>query len=411
MTERRMMQEQLHQAQKMEAIGQLTGGVAHDFNNLLTVILGNLDTLHRNIPAEQIRLRRAIDQAQRGAQRAATLTQQLLAFSRRQPLNPRPTDVNRLIGDLSDLVRRTLPENISIDTVFADQLWLIEVDEHQLESALLNLVVNSRDAMAGGGTLTFETTNIELNEDRAAPDGEIAPGQYVAICVSDTGCGMNSDTVARAFDPFFTTKPIGQGTGLGLSQVFGFIKQSGGHIRLESEIGRGTTVKIYLPRLMGAVLPVEPEPQTVAPQARVKETVLVVEDEDDVRIYTTESLRELGFTVLEAHDGPSALRVIASHPEIELLFTDVGLPGISGRDLLDQARQHRPDLKVLFTTGYARDAIVHQGRLDPGIELLAKPFTRAQLAERVRRTLDMRSNKERRDVHPAVLHEPRESLA
>jgi PAS domain S-box-containing protein len=392
MTERRMMQEQLHQSQKMEAIGQLTGGVAHDFNNLLTVILGNLDTLHRNLPAEQSRLRRAIDQAQRGAQRAATLTQQLLAFSRRQPLNPRPTDVNRLIGELSDLVRRTLPEDISIQTVLAEQLWLIEVDAHQLESALLNLVVNSRDAMAGGGDLTFATANTELNEDHAARAGEIAPGQYVAICVSDTGRGMDSDTLARAFDPFFTTKPIGQGTGLGLSQVFGFIKQSGGQIGLESEVGRGTTVKIYLPRLMGDAVPNEPEPQTIAPQARVKETVLVVEDEDDVRIYSTESLRELGFTVLEAHDGPSALRLIENHPEIELLFTDVGLPGINGRDLVEQARQRRPDLKVLFTTGYARDAIVHQGRLDPGIELLAKPFTRAQLAERVRQALDMRSD-------------------
>jgi PAS domain S-box-containing protein len=388
MTERRMMQEQLHQSQKMEAIGQLTGGVAHDFNNLLTVILGNLETLWRQIPAEDGRLRRAIDQATRGAQRAATLTQQLLAFSRRQPLNPKPTDVNKLVSGLSDLIRRTLREDISIETVLGGGLWRIEVDAHQLESALLNLAVNARDAMPTGGKLTIETANTHLDEDYAVRFVEINPGQYVVICITDTGSGMSSEVLARAFDPFFTTKPIGQGTGLGLSQVFGFVKQSGGHIKLYSEVGQGTTVKIYLPRMMGDHVAIEPESRPVALHGSSSEPILVVEDDDDVRIYSTDSLRELGFTVLEAHDGPSALRVLEAHPEIKLLFTDVGLPGINGRELVEQARKLRPRLRVLFTTGYARNAIVHQGRLDPGVELLTKPFTRTQLAERVRHVLD-----------------------
>jgi PAS domain S-box-containing protein len=388
MTERRLMQEQLHQSQKMEAIGQLTGGVAHDFNNLLTVILGNLETVWRQVPAEDGRLRRAIDQATRGAQRAATLTQQLLAFSRRQPLNPKPTDVNRLVSGLSELIRRTLREDISIETVLGGGLWRIEVDAHQLESALLNLAVNSRDAMPSGGKLTIETANTHLDENYAARYAEISPGQYVVICITDNGCGMSSEVLARAFDPFFTTKPIGQGTGLGLSQVFGFVKQSGGHIKLYSEVGEGTTVKIYLPRMVGDGPAIEPEPRPQMLHGHSSETILVVEDDDDVRIYSTESLRELGFSVLEAHDGPSALRVLDSHPEIKLLFTDVGLPGINGRELVEQARKLRPQLGILFTTGYARNAIVHQGRLDPGVELLTKPFTRAQLAERVRYVLD-----------------------
>jgi PAS domain S-box-containing protein len=395
LTERRMLQEQLHQSQKMEAIGQLTGGVAHDFNNLLTVILGNLDTLQRHIPEEQERLRRAVDQATRGAQRAATLTQQLLAFSRRQPLNPKPMDVNRLVSGMLDLVRRTLPENISIETILGGGLWRIEVDAHQLESALLNLAVNSRDAMTGSGKLTIETANVHLDADYAARFPDVIAGQYTMICMTDTGCGMSSDVVTRAFDPFFTTKPIGQGTGLGLSQVFGFVKQSGGHVKLHSEVGHGTTVKIYLPRLMSELAPAEVQALVTAPHGRKGETILVVEDEDDVRIYSTECLRELGFAVLEAHDGPSALQILDSHPEIKLLFTDIGLPGINGRELMEQARQRRPQLRVLFTTGYARDTIVHQGRLDPGIELLTKPFTRTQLAERIRQALDADMNAKR----------------
>jgi PAS domain S-box-containing protein len=390
MTEQRAMQEQLHQAQKMEAIGQLTGGVAHDFNNLLTVILGNLETLWRELPADDSRLRRAVDQATRGAQRAATLTQQLLAFSRRQPLNPKPTDINRLVSGMSDLIRRTLSEDISVETVLGGGLWRVEVDSHQLESALLNLAVNSRDAMPNGGKLTIETVNTHLDAEYVARFAELAPGQYVVICVTDTGTGMTREVMARAFDPFFTTKPVGSGTGLGLSQVFGFVKQSGGHVKLYSEVGEGTTIKIYLPRLMRDVTAVEPETPAPAPRGQATETILVVEDDEDVRRYSTECLRELGFSILEANDGASALRILDHHSEVSLLFTDVGLPGINGRELVEEARRRRPALRVLFTTGYARNAIVHQGRLDPGLELLTKPFTRSQLASRVRDVLDAR---------------------
>ena len=391
MTERRAIQEQLHQSQKMEAIGQLTGGVAHDFNNLLTVILGNLDSLWRQLPVEETRLRLCVDQATRGAQRAAALTSQLLAFARRQPLNPKPTDVNRLVTGISDLVRRTLGETVAVESVLGAGLWKVEVDPHQLESALLNLAVNSRDAMPEGGKLTIETANAHVDEQYAARYPEVTAGQYVLICVTDTGCGMSPDTVARAFDPFFTTKPIGEGTGLGLSQVFGFVKQSGGHIKLYSELGQGTTVKIYLPRLTaGEIIPDELE-APVEPHGDGRETVLVVEDEDDVRVYSTETLRDLGYTVLAARDGPAALRLLEEHPEVGVLFTDVGLPGMNGRQLADDARRQRPGLKVLFTTGYARNAIVHQGRIDPGVELLVKPFTRAQLAQRIRAVLDARA--------------------
>jgi CheY-like chemotaxis protein len=371
----------------MEAIGQLTGGVAHDFNNLLTVILGNLEALTRHIPQEP-RARRALDQATRGAQRAATLTSQLLAFSRRQPLNPKPTDVNRLVGGMSDLITRALGENIAIEAVLAAGVWRIEVDSHQLESALLNLAVNSRDAMPQGGKLTLETANARIDEQYAAHYAEISPGQYVLISISDTGTGMTKEVMSRAFDPFFTTKPLGEGTGLGLSQVFGFVKQSGGHIKLYSEVGQGTTVKIYLPRATIAADCDEADEGPSESRGEASEAILVVEDDDDVRLYSTESLRELGFTVLEANDAPSALRILEHHPEIMLLFTDVGLPGVNGRELVDRAQRIRPGLRVLFTTGYARNAIVHQGRLDPGVELLPKPFSRAQLGARVRAVLD-----------------------
>lgn len=392
MTERRAIQEQLHQSQKMEAIGQLTGGVAHDFNNLLTVILGNLDTLWRQLPTEQTRWRHSVDQATRGAHRAAALTSQLLAFARRQPLNPKPTDVNRLITDVSDLIRRTIGESIAIETVQGAGVWKVEVDPHQLESALLNLAVNARDAMPSGGKLTIETANAHVDDSYAARYPEVSAGQYVLISVTDTGVGMTADVMSRAFDPFFTTKPLGEGTGLGLSQVFGFVKQSGGHIKLYSEVGDGTTVKIYLPRLVSASAIAEtPEPQ-VEPAGHSDETVLVVEDEDDVRVYSTETLRELGYSVLDAQDGTSALHLLEQHPEVNLLFTDVGLPGMNGRRLVEEATRVRPGLKVLFTTGYARNAIVHQGRVDPGVELLVKPFTRAQLALRIRAVLDSKAH-------------------
>ena len=404
MTERRAIQEQLHQSQKMEAIGQLTGGVAHDFNNLLTVILGNLDTLWRQLPADETRLRHCVDQAMRGAQRAATLTSQLLAFARRQPLNPKPTDVNRLVTGVSDLIRRSLGEGVAVESVLGAGLWKVAVDPHQLESALLNLAVNSRDAMRDGGKLTIETANAHVDEQYAARYPEIHPGQYALICVSDTGVGMTPDVMARAFDPFFTTKPIGEGTGLGLSQVFGFVKQSGGHIKLYSEIGLGTTVKIYLPRLLAAEAIAEELELSLEPRGDARETVLVVEDEDDVRVYSTETLRDLGYTVLDARDGPAALQVLEQHPEVIVLFTDVGLPGINGRQLVDEACRQRPDLKVLFTTGYARNAIVHQGRIDPGVELLVKPFTRAQLAGRIRAVIDARLGF-RGDEHVALIVE------
>jgi PAS domain S-box-containing protein len=388
LTERRMIEEQLRQAQKMEAIGQLTGGVAHDFNNLLTVIVGNLETIWRSAPADDGKLRRAIDQVTRGAQRAVTLTQQLLAFSRRQPLNPKPTDINRLVAGMSDMVRRTIGENIAVETVLAGGLWRVEIDAHQLESALLNLAVNARDVMQDGGKLTIETANAHLDDGYTDQYPELKPGQYVVLCVTDTGTGMTPEVIARAFEPFYTTKPIGQGTGLGLSQVYGFVKQSGGHVRLYSEVGHGTTVKIYLPRMSGQ-RDEEQEANIAVPlRGGLHEVVLVVEDDNDVRLFTTESLRELGFTVLEARDGPSALKQLERHPEVQLLFTDVGLPGINGAQLVAAAREQRPDIKVLFTTGYARNAIVHQGRLDAGVKLITKPFTRSQLAARIRDVLD-----------------------
>jgi PAS domain S-box-containing protein len=389
LTERRLIEDQLRQSQKMEAIGQLTGGVAHDFNNLLTVIVGNLETIWRHAPIDDGKLRRAIDQVTRGAQRAVTLTQQLLAFSRRQPLNPKPTDINRLVAGMSDLVRRTIGENIAVETVLAGGLWRVEIDAHQLESALLNLAVNARDAMPEGGKLTIETANAHLDDGYADRYPELKPGQYVVVCVTDTGTGMSPDVIARAFEPFYTTKPIGQGTGLGLSQVYGFVKQSGGHVKLYSEVSHGTTVKIYLPRMTHQGELEEESTYAVVPTGGRHEVVLVVEDDQDVRLFTTETLRELGFTVLEAYDGPSALEQLELHPEVQLLFTDVGLPGINGAQLVAAARGLRPNIKVLFTTGYARNAIVHQGRLDPGIELITKPFTRAQLASRVRDVLDV----------------------
>jgi PAS domain S-box-containing protein len=392
LTERRAIEEQLRQSQKMEAIGQLTGGVAHDFNNLLTVIVGNLETIWRHAPPEDGKLRRAIDQVTRGAQRAVTLTQQLLAFSRRQPLNPKPTDVNRLVADMSDLVRRTIGENIAVETVLAGGLWRVEIDAHQLESALLNLAVNARDAMPLGGKLTIETANAHLDDDYADRYPELTAGQYVVLCVTDTGTGMSGEVIAHAFEPFYTTKPIGRGTGLGLSQVYGFVKQSGGHVKLYSEIGQGTTVKIYLPRLTAADADEEDAAFPSPPTGGRDEVILVVEDDDDVRLFTTESLRELGFTVRETNDGPSALKQLEQYSDVQLLFTDVGLPGMNGAQLVAAARALRPDIKVLFTTGYARNAIVHQGRLDPGVELITKPFTRVQLASRIRDVLDVSHN-------------------
>jgi PAS domain S-box-containing protein len=387
-TEKKATEDQLRQAQKMEAVGQLTGGVAHDFNNLLTVIMGNLEHLDRILPATQPS-QRIIAAALRGASRAAMLTHQLLAFSRRQPLVPEILSVNKLVAGMSDLMRRTLGEAILIEAVLGGGLWPTLADSNQLENALINLAINARDAMPEGGKLTLETANTHLDEGYARMHGEVQPGQYVGIFVTDTGTGMALETVAHAFEPFFTTKEIGQGTGLGLSQVYGFIKQSGGHVKIYSEVGDGTTVKLYLPRYRGAEDVTDDRQVTKRlPQGR-SELVLVVEDDPDVRDYTVEMVGDLGYSVLSASDGASALRLLDSHREVSLLFTDVGLPGgMNGRQLAEQALRRQPRLKVLYTTGYARNAIVHQGRLDPGVEVIFKPFTYSDLATRIRWVLD-----------------------
>ena len=385
----RKNEEALRQSQKMEAVGQLTGGVAHDFNNLLQVIIGNLDTLQRNLPGESGRLQRAAKHAMNGAQRAAALTQRLLAFSRRQPLDPKPLDVNVLVNGLSDMIHRTLGETISVETVLGAGLWRVEADPAELEAAIINLAVNARDAMSNGGRLTVETSNAHIDEAYVASHTEVVPGQYVAVAVTDTGVGMDSKTIARAFEPFFTTKAVGKGTGLGLSQVYGFVKQSGGHVKIYSEIGQGTTVKLYLPRIAVVGGGEEDAGDLPNPEAAQEETVLVLEDDDDVRSYSVDTLRELGYRVLEAHDGPSALRLLERQPRVDLLFTDVVLPGgLTGAQVAAQAKVVRPALKVLFTTGYARNAIIHHGRLDKGVQLIVKPFSFNELAAKVRDVLD-----------------------
>jgi PAS domain S-box-containing protein len=383
-TEKRAMEEQLHQSQKMEAIGQLTGGVAHDFNNLLTVIIGNLETIALLMPTDNERLRRAMEQATLGAQRAAALTQQLLAFSRRQPLNPKLVDVNELVVGMSDLLSRVLGEAVSVKTSLSAGLWPVKADPHQLESSLLNLAVNARDAMPEGGTLSIETANSQHYRFDESSYAANVPGEYVLIRVTDTGLGMDTETSVRAFEPFFTTKAMGQGTGLGLSQVYGFVRQSGGQVRIHSAKDRGTAVEIYLPPLKLEREGVQSVPVMV--QQRGHETILVVEDESSVRMFTTGILRELGYSVLEASDGPASLRVLEQHPEVHLMFVDVGLPGMNGRQLAEQATQRRSQLKVLFTSGYAQDAVAN--RLEPGVELLTKPYTRVHLAARIRSVLD-----------------------
>ncbi|GLV21705.1 hybrid sensor histidine kinase/response regulator [Sphingobium sp. TomMM35A] len=382
----------LRQAQKMETLGQLTGGVAHDFNNLLQVVTGNLELLQRGLNDNE-RMRRAADNAMAGAERAAMLTQQLLAFSRRQPLAPERVDPNRLVSRMSELLNRTLGERIEVETIQAARAWPIEVDLNQMENALLNLAVNARDAMPDGGKLTIEVANTHIDDRYAAEEDDVQPGQYVLICLSDTGEGMDAETLSHAIEPFFTTKEVGRGTGLGLSMVYGFIKQSGGHIRVYSEVGEGTSVKIYLPRYHGLV-PANDQLEE-APRPAVSggdETVLVCEDDEKVRAYAVEVLNELGYHVIEAGNGPAALEALEQPGEhIDLLFTDVVLPGgMTGADVAREAAARRPDIKILFATGYARNAIFHHGRLDPGVELLTKPFTYADLAGKVREVLDRR---------------------
>jgi signal transduction histidine kinase len=384
--------EQFAQAQKMEAVGQLTGGVAHDFNNLLTVIVGNLDIAQRHLeswtegPAE--RLRRVINNAMRGAQRATTITQRLLAFSRKEPLDPKPLNIKALLNGLTDFLRRSLGETVALDIVVADGLWQVEADPIQLEAAILNLAVNARDAMSEGGKLTIATSNCFLDEEYCRHHEELVAGEYVQIAVTDTGTGMSKDILERVFEPFFTTKRAGQGTGLGLSQVSGFVKQSAGHVQIHSKPGEGTTVRIYLPRVPGEVRD-DQSAQRERAVANAAQTILLVEDDHDVRAYVVEILRELHFRVLEAHDADSALGIVDRNDVlVDLLLTDVVLPGMNGRQLAEEMRTRQPGIRVLYMSGYSRDAIVHQGRLDPGVEMMQKPLTQEVLAERVRVALD-----------------------
>jgi CheY-like chemotaxis protein len=325
--------------------------------------------------------------AQQGAQRAVSLTSRLLAFSRRQPLAPKPLDLNGLVRDMTELLHRTLGEQVELESVLAPRLWTIEADANQLESAVLNLAVNARDAMPQGGKLTIETGNTFLDDRYVETSAEVTPGQYVLIAVSDSGAGIPKDVLSRVFEPFYTTKEVGRGTGLGLSMVYGFVKQSGGHVTIYSETGEGTTVKMYFPRYHGSGV-VEDVFIPVAAGGSAGEVVLVVEDNEDVRSYSVTILKEMGYQILEAGAVEGALSILQTDQRIDLLFTDVVLPGRSGRVLADEARKMRPGLKVLFTTGYSRNAIVHHGRVDPGVQLLSKPFTYEQLAARVRDILD-----------------------
>jgi PAS domain S-box-containing protein len=376
----------LRQSSKMEAVGQLTGGIAHDFNNLLTGITGSLELIGTRVAQGRYgEVDRYLTAAQGAARRAAALTHRLLAFSRRQTLDPRPTDVNRLLAGMTELIRRAVGPSIEIDTVAATGLWATLVDPGQLENSLLNLCINARDAMPDGGRIVIETANRRMDHATAAAH-DLLPGQYISLCVSDNGTGMSPDIVARAFDPFFTTKPIGKGTGLGLSMIYGFARQSGGHARIYSEVGQGTTVCIYLPRHQGPAEDAGELPGIAdAPRAKAGDTILVVDDEPSVRMLVTETLQDLGYEAIEATDGPSGLRVLQSDKRIDLLVTDVGLPGpMNGRQMADAARVNRPDLKILFITGFAENAVIGSGHLDPGMHVLTKPFAMETLASRIK---------------------------
>jgi len=386
----RMTEEALRQSQKMEAVGQLTGGLAHDFNNLLAGISGSLELMQTRISQGRLKdIDRYMAAAQGAAKRAAALTHRLLAFSRRQTLDPKPTNVNALVAGIEELIRRTVGPEITVEVVGAAGLWTALVDPNQLENALLNLCINARDAMPEGGRITIETANRWLDE-RAAKERDLSPGQYLSLCVSDNGTGMSADVIAKAFDPFFTTKPIGQGTGLGLSMIYGFARQSGGQVRIYSEIDQGTTVCLYLPRHHGDAGEAEAVADLAdAPRAEKGETVLIVDDEPSVRMLVTEVLEDLGYTAIEAADGSSGLKVLQSDVRIDLLVTDVGLPGgMNGRQMADAARVKRPDLKVLFITGYAENAAVGNGHLEPGMAVLTKPFVMEILASRIREMIE-----------------------
>ena len=369
----------------MEAVGLLTGGIAHDFNNMLAIVIGSLDLAKRRLKTDPVRAEGCIDNALEGANRAAKLSARLLAFSRRQPLDPKPVNANRLVTGMEELLRRTIGEAVRLDIVTAGGLWQTLCDPHQLESAILNLAINARDAMPEGGTLTIETCNAHLDDAYAALQREVKPGQYVCICVTDTGVGMTADTISKAFEPFFTTKPIGQGTGLGLSMIYGFARQSEGYAKIYSEVGKGTTFKLYLPRHYGEGEEEDVRSAGTSDELRAErgEVVLVVEDQTAVRALVVDVLEELGYRALEAVDGPSGLQILQSKRRIDLLITDIGLPGLNGRQLADAARTRRPDLKVLFMTGYAENATIANGFLDPGMSMMTKPFAIDALATRI----------------------------
>ena len=388
MSSRQDAEQQVRQLQKMEAIGHLSGGIAHDFNNMLAVVMSALNMVERRLAKGEKDYDKYLAMARDGAVRAADLTKRLLAFSRQQALAPTPVDANKLVAGMSDLLRRTLGATIKLETVLGGGLWLIHVDANQLESAILNLAVNARDAMPEEGRLTIETANYLLDESYARQHGDVPPGQYVLIAVTDTGTGMAPEVLARAFDPFFTTKEVGKGTGLGLSMVYGFVKQSGGHVKIYSEPGQGTSIKVYLPRFYGAEdAPEQRDERAPARPDGSGEMVLVVEDEESVRTLTAESLRELGYEVIEADSAAAALRALDANPRVALLFTDIVMPDMNGRKLADEALKRRPDLRVIYTTGFTRNAVVHNGVLDPGVNFLAKPFTLQQLGDKVREVL------------------------
>jgi len=384
------VQEQLVASQKLEAVGQLSGGIAHDFNNLLMIVLGNLENAERN--SRNIggpNLHRALANAKRGAQRAAALTSRLLAFSRRQALDPKPINLNGFLSGLQEFLQRTLGERIEVQTVGGAGLWQIEADVNHLESTIVNLAINARDAMPSGGKLTIEAANVAADEDYSRVNPELAAGQYVVICVSDTGSGMTPEVLNHAFEPFFTTKEPGQGTGLGLSQVYGFVKQSGGHVKIYSEVGEGTSIKMYFPRYFGNEQPASDDADEFVAEGVSVETILVVEDDADLRTYVSDVLRDLNYRVLPAGSAQVALTILLQEDQqVDLLLTDVVMPGMNGRELGRRAQQIRPRLRILYMTGYSRNAVVHQGRLDEGVDLLEKPVTQARLALKVREILD-----------------------
>jgi len=389
MASRQAAEGQIRQMQRMEAVGQLAGGIAHDFNNMLAVVISAVSLATRRLAKGDVDIGKYLDAATDAANRAAGLTKRLLAFSRQQPLAPEPIDANKMVADMSELLRRTLGEQVQLETVLAGGLWRIKADASQLENSVLNLAVNARDAMPEGGKITIETANAYLDDAYVSQNTGISAGQYVLIAVTDSGTGMTPEVAAKAFDPFFTTKKVGQGTGLGLSQVYGFVRQSGGHIKIYSEVGEGTTLKLYLPRYFGTeALPVPDDGKTKLIPAREREVVLVVEDEERVRALAVDALHEIGYTTLSADCGKVALEVLDAHPEIVLLFTDIVMPDMNGRKLADMALERRPGLKVLYTTGFTRNAVVHNGILDPGVRFIAKPFTLELLARKVREAID-----------------------